>query len=221
MVYKKVDELYPEHRLAHKLTIDDNQKVIDIHNEQKSNQVYMDMYLIEKSFMKKLIEECIAHGSTHFFLDGIKAKLHDIHIHAYEYKEGYALINSIESYYRHSKSLLNEQNHDALFKEDSPIYTKVKNEAPSKYLTNCEVKNALVANGCVIEGQVEDSILFRGVKVGKGAVIKNSIIMQKCDIGSNVILENVILDKDCKISSGRRLVGDPEKPYVIAKTNTM
>lgn len=64
---------------------------------------------------------------------------------------------------------------------------------------------------------MEDSILFRGVKVGEGAVIKNSIIMQRCEIESNAVLENVILDKDCSISESRTLIGAPEKPFVLPK----
>lgn len=221
VIYKNVDELYPEHRLAHKLSIDDRNRVTDIHNDQKSKQVYMDMYLIKKDYLYELIEDCIAHGCTNLFLDGIKAKLANIHIHAYEYKGMHALINSVESYYRHSKSLLDTSNHEKLFKEKAPIYTKVKNQAPTKYLPNANVKNTLVANGCLINGQVEDSILFRGVKIAKGAVIKNSIIMQKCDIASDAVLENVIIDRDCDISAGCTLIGAPEKPFVVAKRSKM
>ncbi|MBM7553475.1 glucose-1-phosphate adenylyltransferase subunit GlgD [Thalassobacillus pellis] len=221
VVYKKVEELYPEFRRSHKLDIDENQRVTAIHNDQHNNNVYMDMYIIEKNYLYGLIEDCIAHGCSHFFLDGIKGRLPDINIHAYEYSGGHALINSVESYYRHSFNLLDESEHDRLFKEESPILTKVKNEAPSKYLESSEVKNSLVANGCVIGGDVEDSILFRGVKVEKGAVIRNSVIMQRCEIDSNAVLENVILDKDCRISNGRTLVGAPEKPFVLAKRNTM
>lgn len=221
VVYKRVDKLYPEHRLAHKLTLDENNRVVDIHNDHKSKNIYMEMYLVKKSFMHMLIEESIAHGYTNLFLDAIKTKLHTIHIHAYEYKGVHALINSVESYYRNSTMLLNEERYDELFIEGSPIFTKVKDEAPVKYLKDANVVNTLVANGCIISGHVEDSILFRGVKVGKGAIIKNSIIMQRCDIDSGVVLENVILDKDCKISSGRRLVGAKEKPFVVAKRTTM
>lgn len=221
VIYKKVDKLYPEHRLAHKLTLDENNRVTAIHNEQKNKNVYMEMYLVKKNYISMLIEECIAHGYSNLFLHAIKAKLPNIHIHAYEYKGVHALINSVESYYRNSAMLLNEEEYEALFKEDSPIFTKVKDEAPAKYLQDAIVNNTLVANGCVISGQVEDSILFRGVKVGKGAVIKNSIIMQRCDIDSDAVLENVILDKDCKISSGRRLVGAKEKPFIVAKRTTM
>ncbi|REJ09932.1 glucose-1-phosphate adenylyltransferase subunit GlgD [Halobacillus trueperi] len=221
VIYKKVDELYPEHQRAHKLDVDENNRVTAIHNDHSNNNVYMDMYIIEKDLLYNLIEKCIAHGCSHFFLDGIKAQLPEINIHAYEYHGGHALVNSVESYYRNSAKLLNPEEHDELFKDDAPVFTKIKNEAPSNYTATSNVSNTMVANGCVIEGHVEDSILFRGVKVAEGAVIKNSIIMQRCEIDSNVVLENVILDKDCNISNGKTLIGAPEKPYVVAKRRTM
>ncbi|MFC7319659.1 glucose-1-phosphate adenylyltransferase subunit GlgD [Halobacillus campisalis] len=221
VVYKKVEELQPEHNLAHKLTIDDSGRVMAIHNDHQSNNVYMDMYIIERDYLNQLVENCIAHGCSHLFLDGIKGRLPDIHINAYEHEGSHALINSVESYYRNSRKLLNESEHDELFKEEFPVFTKVKNEAPSQYAYSSNVTNTLVANGCTLEGHVEDSILFRGVKIGKGAVIKNSIIMQRCEIEENAVLENVILDKDCSISSGRTLIGAPEKPFVVAKRKTM
>ncbi|SDJ58166.1 glucose-1-phosphate adenylyltransferase subunit GlgD [Salimicrobium halophilum] len=221
VVYKNVEELHPEHKRAHKLTVDEHGRVTDIHHDQRSANVYMDMFILEKNYLYGMIEDCIAHGCSHLFLDGIKARLPHIHIHAYEYQGAHALINSVESYYRHSTSLLNGVNQEDLFKEEAPIFTKVKNEPPTKYSEGSKVANTLVANGCVIDGHVEDSILFRGVKVAKGAVIKNSIIMQRCEIDSNAVLENVILDKDCRISNSRTLVGVPEKPYVVAKRVSM
>ncbi|MCA0984818.1 glucose-1-phosphate adenylyltransferase subunit GlgD [Halobacillus yeomjeoni] len=221
VVYTKVDELYPEHQSAHKLEIDENHRVTSINNDLKNKNVYMDMYLIDKNLLHELIEQCIAHGCSHFFQDGIKAQLDRLKVNAHEYVGAHALINSVESYHRNSFNLLNETEHDRLFNDDNPIYTKVKNEAPSKYLSSSNVTNTLVANGCEIEGHVEDSILFRGVKVAEGAVIKNSIIMQRCEIESDAVLENVILDKDCTISKGRTLIGAPEKPYVVPKRKSM
>ncbi|MFQ3546482.1 glucose-1-phosphate adenylyltransferase subunit GlgD [Halobacillus rhizosphaerae] len=221
VIYKEVDELYSEHQHAHKLDVDDSGRVTGIHNDLQNRNIYMDMYIIDKSLLYNLIEECIAHGCSHFFLDGIKAKINELKVHAYEYKGAHSLINSVESYYRNSANLLNHKEHDDLFREDTPIYTKVKDEAPSKYSHDSNVTNSLVANGCIIDGHVEDSILFRGVKIAKGAVVKNSIVLQRCEIDSNAVLENVILDKNCTITHGRTLIGAPEKPFVVAKQRTM
>jgi glucose-1-phosphate adenylyltransferase len=79
------------------------------------------------------------------------------------------------------------------------------------------VANSIIANGCIIEGEVENSILFRSVKVGKGAVVRNSIIMQKCQIEENCVLDGVIVDKDVKIENGVQLTGTGEIPYIVEK----
>ncbi|GGD02071.1 glucose-1-phosphate adenylyltransferase subunit GlgD [Pontibacillus salipaludis] len=221
VIYKKADEMMPEYQLAQKLNIGEGNRVEAFHNEHYNPNIYMEMFLIKKSVLQDLVEKAIAHGHSHFFRDAIKDQLPIIHVHAYEYKGAHALVNSLESYYRNSTNLLKTEEHDRLFKDDAPILTKVKNEAPSKYMHGSDVKNTLVANGCVVEGHVEDSILFRGVKVGKGAVIKNSVIMQRCEIADHAVLENVILDKDCTITEGKTLIGAPEKPFVVAKRKTM
>lgn len=222
VLYKEVDELNQEHRLAHKVTVNEQNRVIDIHNEQQCPNVYLDMFLVEKSLMIRLVKECIAHGKNHFFLDSIKAKLSELHINGYHFTGTHICINSLESYYRHSKALLEDETmYEELFNTKAPILTKIKNEPPVKYYSTAEVSNSLLANGSTIQGQVENSILFRGVQVAEGAIIKNSIIMQRCEIARGAVLENVILDKDCKISEGRTLVGAPEKPYVMAKRSSM
>ena len=104
-----------------------------------------------------------------------------------------------------------------LFIDHQPIYTKVKDEPPTRYLKSSSIKHAMVANGCIIDGTVENSIISRGVKIGKGAVIKNSIIMQKCTIGDNCILDSAILDKDVKVEKGTVMKGTSQIPLVIRK----
>ena len=100
---------------------------------------------------------------------------------------------------------------------DFDIYTKVRDSAPSKYADSAIVKNSLISDGCVIEGTVENCILFRGVKVGKGSVLKNSIIMQDTVIGSSVELDSVITDKNVVIRDRRHLAGCAELPFFIGK----
>jgi glucose-1-phosphate adenylyltransferase len=104
-----------------------------------------------------------------------------------------------------------------LFIKNGKIFTKVKDEPPAKYNEEATVKNSIVADGCIIEGMVEDSILFRGVKINKGAVIKNSIIMQNTEVCENAILNNCILDKNVIISSGKQLNGDRNWPLIVGK----
>ena len=104
-----------------------------------------------------------------------------------------------------------------VFTKDEPIFTKVKDEPPTRYKIGAKVSNSLIANGCMIQGEVENCIISRAVKVGKGAVIRNSIIMQKTQIEDNCVLDGVIIDKDVKIESGVKLSGTRETPYVVEK----
>jgi glucose-1-phosphate adenylyltransferase len=107
------------------------------------------------------------------------------------------------------------------YRRNQPIYTKVRNSAPTRYLPGACVKNSLIADGCVIEGTVENSILFRGVHVGKGTVIKNSILMQDTYTGDHVRLGCVITDKDVVIKNDRELCGHETLPFYISKGQTV
>jgi glucose-1-phosphate adenylyltransferase len=97
------------------------------------------------------------------------------------------------------------------------IYTKVKDEAPAKFNEEAEVRNSIVADGCIIEGTVENSVLFRGVTVKKGAVVKDSIVMQESVVEENSTLNYAILDKNVILSKGRCLKGEETWPIIIGK----
>ena len=112
--------------------------------------------------------------------------------------------------------LLDKQIRDELFGARD-IYTKVRDSAPSKYGHSAVVPNSLVSDGCIVEGTVENSILFRGVKVGKGSVVKNSIILQDTVIGENVSLNCVVTDKNVVIRDRRMLSGCEIQPYFLPK----
>ena len=113
--------------------------------------------------------------------------------------------------------LLNEDICEALFYQNEQIFTKIRDEVPTLYQNGASVKNSLVADGCVIEGEVENCIIFRGVRIRKGAVVKNSIIMQDCEIQANSQLEYTITDKDVVIRENRKLFGYKLYPMVLAK----
>ena len=100
---------------------------------------------------------------------------------------------------------------------ESPIYTKVKDSVPVQYCDGCQVKNSIIADGCKIEGLVENCVVSRGVRIGRGAVIKNSIIMQNTEVLQNVVLDHVILDKDVIVRENRQLVGHETYPVVVEK----
>ena len=142
--------------------------------------------------------------------------MNSLKIYRYEFNGYYASLDSMSAYFKHNMNLLKKEIRDELFGERN-IYTKVRDSAPSKYGENAVVKNSLISDGCVIEGVVENSILFRGVKVGKGAVVRNSIVMQDNIIGQNTALDCVITDKNVVVSDRKTLGGCAELPYYIPK----
>ena len=123
----------------------------------------------------------------------------------------------MESFFQTNMELLKADVRKELFNVQRPIYTKVRDEVPAKYGLQAKVMNSLVADGCIIEGQVENSIIFRGVKVGKGTVIRNSIIMQGTTIEDGAQLDYVITDKDVLIKDGRKLAGYLTYPLYVPK----
>jgi glucose-1-phosphate adenylyltransferase len=181
------------------------------------NKISMEMYILERSLLIDLVDICIAHGGTDFVKDILIKNLSNMRIYGYQHRGYLARIHSIQSYYKHSLDLLKPEIWQELFLHSGGIYTKVKDGPPAKYQESADVHNTLVATGCIVEGRVENSILFRDVKVSKGAVIKNSIIMQKTQIGEYAIVENVICDKDVRVTKGKRLQGELTYPLVIKK----
>ncbi|MDE3840012.1 glucose-1-phosphate adenylyltransferase [Bacillus methanolicus] len=186
--------------------------ITEIFHEGKS----LEMYLVKTSLLIELIESYEKTGYT-CMRDVVTDIHHSYKICNYEYKGFAVMINSIEKYYSASMSILEPPIWKQLFHKERPIYTKVKDEPPTRYFKGANVKNSMIANGCLIEGKVENSIIFRGVKIGKNSIIKNSIVMQKCQIGDNCVLDSVILDKDVKVEEGTVMAANASSPYIIRK----
>jgi glucose-1-phosphate adenylyltransferase len=222
VLYKQIDEDEPAkfRRLAVK---DDGRVTVmeDHTGRLRTNNISMEMYIMSKALLLDMVESCLAQGFDHFVRDGIMKNIDKLSVYGYKFEGHLGIVNSVQGYYKHSMQLLNPNIWRELFFQKNLIFTKVKDEPPARYLETAAAKNALIANGCIIEGKVENSILFRGVKIGKGAYVKNSIILQNCEIEENVIIENAILDKDVFISRGRVLTGDQKTPFIAAKTKVI
>lgn len=176
----------------------------------------LDMFILETSLLLDLIAN---QQRNHYqsIVDVVNDQTNGLTVCDYEYDGYVAVIDSIERYFHHSLELLQPDVWKQLFLKGRPIYTKVKDEPPTKYTSHACVRNAMIANGCVIEGEIENSIISRSVKIGKEAVVKHSVIMQKSQIGENCHLEYVIVDKDARIGDGVKLIGTPKEPIVIRK----
>jgi glucose-1-phosphate adenylyltransferase len=177
----------------------------------------LEAFIMSKELLLQIIDDCIAIGEFDLTKEGIIKNIRRYKVRGFPFRGYMAKINSIPDYYQASMELLSQDVCRELFNESGPIYTKVKDEAPVNYREQAIVSNSMVANGCIIEGRVENSLLFRGVRVHKGAIIKNSIIMQQGTVGANATLENVICDKYVTISAGKRLLGDKNYVMVIEK----
>ena len=179
-----------------------------------------DVILMDKRLFIETVESAYARGDVNYVRDVLVKRSNEFKAYGYR-TEGYvARLNSVKSFFDHNMALLNTNVRKDLFNADHPIYTKVKDEASAKYCKNAHVLNSMLADGCIIDGTVENSILFRGVTVKKGATVRNSILMQGVNIGENCLLEHVIIDKGATLQNGRTLLGYDSFP-VIVKKNTV
>jgi glucose-1-phosphate adenylyltransferase len=221
VIYKQESELSSKELRKYTLIkTDEDGRVIDMEitpPAPRFNKVSMKMYIIDKMLLEYLIAEGVARGCSDIIKDIFLKKLDALKIYGYEHKGYLGRVDSISTYYENNMNLLNSEIRDELFTKNGPIYTRIRDEVPAKYDENAKTKNCLVADGCIVEGEVENSILSRGVKIYKGAQVKNCIIMEDTEIHENVKLEHAIIDKGVVIKRGRRLIGQESYPIVVAK----
>lgn len=212
---------YEDERRSLVFTEEDGQiKDVTIHNTyDETNLCGMGMFVMKKSFLQKIIKDAEVHGLYHFERDFV---LHDymagnLSINLYEFKKSVLRSDDLVSYYNNNLKLLEETVRRDIFMPNRPIYTKVRDEVPTFYTDEAITSNALIADGCIIKGKVEESVLFRDILVDEGAEVSKSVVMQGTTIGKGAKLEYCIIDKDVTISDGRTLIGAPTAPIVIQK----
>ncbi len=207
-----------------RLTVDAHDRVTDLKVDPyrpESEFRSCDAFVMEKTLLEYLVEEASSHGLTDFTRDVLLKKLDSLRVYGYRYDGYVARFSSLGTFYRHNMDLLKRNVRRDLFCAEHPIYTKVKDEAPARYGEGASVKNSLVADGCVINGTIENCVLFRGVTIGHGSVIRDCILMQACEIRENVELDYVVLDKGVTVKAGRRLAGYDSFPVIIRKGSTV
>lgn len=180
----------------------------------------MNIYLIERERLISLINDAFVRGHVYFERDVLSSRLDELNVQAYKYDGYLAYISGMKSYFDENMKLLEDANLDALFSE-SPIYTKIRDDNPTRYIAGAKASNTMTADGCIIEGEVENSILFRGVKVCKGAKVKNCILMQDTVVGADADVEYVITDKNVTISADKSIKGTDTFPVYVAKYQTV
>ncbi|MCL2111628.1 MAG: glucose-1-phosphate adenylyltransferase subunit GlgD [Clostridiales bacterium] len=174
-------------------------------------------YIMRKDILIYLVDECFSKGEHSFSENLIRNNVDRLRIMAFEHKGYVGMLNSVPAYFKVNMDLLGSDIRKELFSSTNRIFTKTKDSVPAKYTKSANVKRSLVANECVVEGSVEDSVLFRDVYIGKNARIKNSIILPGAEVGDDAELEYVILDKNVNVRRRSRLVGSENHPIVIGK----
>ena len=180
----------------------------------------MGVMVIEKQLLLDLVDDLYAHSQFCITKDLIQGRCKQLDMRLFEIS-GCVKIDSLQNYYRLSMSILKKEVRNNFFDPTRPVLTRVRDEVPVHYGENAVVKNSLIADGCIIEGSVENCVLFRKVKVAKGAHLKDCIIMEGCEIGENTSLRCVIADRRCKIGVKRMLAGQQSYPVVIEKESVI
>ena len=181
--------------------------------------VALNIVVMRTDYLLHMVQDAIAHDYNSMTRDFINRYKDTKNFRVYKYDGYFACVSSLADYFRCSMEQITDDNaRKSLFDvPNRPVYTKVRNSTPTYYSEPSNVKNSMIADGCVIEGTVENSILFRGVKIGRNCTVKNCILMQDTVTGENVFLNYVIADKNVVIRDGRMLSGCDVQPYYIEK----
>ena len=177
----------------------------------------LEIFVLSTDLLRKLVAECEAHDQYSFRRNVLMEQCNELNLQMYTWTGFAAQIRSVQEYYERSMQLLNPEIRAELFPKDRPIRAKGADKSSTYISESGSCLNSLVAEGCSIEGTVVDSILFPGVTVAKGAVVRNSILFKGTSVGENANLAHVIADKDVEIKDGRTLMGHFTYPIVLAK----
>lgn len=204
--------------LYYTLDIEDGRvKEIQINPETPGVQnLSMNIYIMDRELLISQVSAAFVRGHVYFERDIVAPQLDKLNVQAYKFTGYLARISSMKSYFDENMKLLDDENLDALFGSNH-IYTKIRDDNPTRYMEGARADNIMAADGCIIEGEVENSILFRGVKVGRGAKVKNCVLMQDTVIEPGAELEYIISDKDVTITADKKLKGTDSFPVYVAK----
>ncbi len=202
---------------------DDNGRIFDVQayptNFAGEADINLNIMVMSRHYLQEIVLDAIAHNYNSLTKDIMLKNVNRKNFRIYRYDGYFAWISSSEDYYKSNMELIKDKTiREQLFGiKNRPIYTKVRNSAPTYYSPDAKVKNSLIADGCEIYGEVENSIIFRGTKIGKGTVVKNCILFQDTFTGENVKLNCVIADKNVVIRDNKNLSGDESLPFYLAK----
>ena len=207
------------------LTIEKDGKVISAliksNSEGDESIVAEEIFIMKKSLLSELIDLGATYGWRTIKKDILAKKFLNFNTYAYLHTGYFAVIDDLPCYLVSNIDMLKRETRDEIFKKSKPILTRTKDSVPTKYGDNARVKNSFVADGCFIDGYVENSVIFRNVRVASGAKIKNSVIMQNSRVEENASLNCAVVDKNAVITSHKRFYGELSQPIVVKKGKTV
>ena len=220
-VEKDMKDISGRNNVMLKIDSDSNIKEITVDPKVDGKvNIYGNITIMRKDLLVSLVSDAIAHGVQHLVEETIGQHLNAMKVVGYKHNGYFEEISSLQRFYNVNLALLDKDTRDSLFGV-AEVYTKIKDSAPTEYGESAVVKNSLVSDGCIIEGEVYNSIIFRGVKVGRGAVVRDSILMKNTSIGDYASVTSVITDKNVNIRDRRVLAGCKELPFYLRKDLTV
>lgn len=201
------------------LGVDGNNRVTDIafDSQEEIKNRGLGVTVFNRDFLMKSVEESYNSGGGKIERDILIENIDNINIYGYCHSGFVAVMDCPDSYMKANMQLLQSDVRKDLFNKERPIYTKTRDDMPTRYGTKSKVNNSFIGEGCVIEGSVKNSVLFRGVTVGKGAVVENGILMQSVSVGENAMLKNVVCDKNAQIGCGMTAMGTEDRVFFVEK----
>ena len=223
VVYTKSDQADTEFLNCYTLDIDTHSRRLKGVGKNigfsKTANICMEIFIMKKERLVDLIFKSAQNINSGSFYNILFNEIDNIEMNTYCYTGFVFCINTISSYYKSNMKMLDQEVSDALFRADRPIYTKIKDEPPTLYVKGCRVRNSLIADGCVIRGNIEHSVIGRYVDIEDDVELQHCIILQNVKIRSGARLSNVIIDKNVDIGCGTELKGNQTFPLVIEKKN--
>lgn len=185
----------------------------------ETNTASIGVYVVRRRQLIELLEACAAEGRSDFVNDILVRYKNVKKIYAYKLDSYWRNIGTIDSYFKTNMDFLKKDIRDYFFRQHPDVYSKVEDLPPAKYNGDATVSNSLIASGSIINGTVEDSVLFKKVYIGNNCVIKNSIILNDVHIGDNCYIENCIVESRDTLRANTVHTGDPNEIKVIVEKN--
>lgn len=217
---KKVDDAQNHFLGCPVVVTDENQRIVEAYNnmgQYKRRTISLETYIMSRQLFINLVKEAHRYSSLYTLRDMIRGVLGPKKVYAYNYRGYYTCINSLKAYFDASMELLDYSVAKSLFRADWPIYTRTNDSVPASYGQDAQVTNCMIANGCKIEGTLENCVLGRGVTVGKGSVIRNAVLLPLSKYAENTEIEYAVVDKRAEIVHVKQIKGQPDKIIYIKR----